>query len=164
VRCPGAPAGRAAAAAAAAAALALAMAACGGEPPSPEAEIRATLEATQQAVREHRVGALKDLLAPDYADAAGRDRAALEAILTYHFLHNARIHVLVRVRSVEVPEPDRGRVEALVATAGRPLPGLEALADVDADLLWMDLGLARRDGDWQVTRAAWERASLEDLL
>jgi hypothetical protein len=55
-------------------------------------------------------------------------------------------------------------VEALVATAGRPIPGLEALAELEAELLWLDLGLARRDGEWAVTSARWERARLEDLL
>jgi hypothetical protein len=139
-------------------------AACGGPPPTPEEEVRATLAAAEAAVRAHDLGALKDLVASDYRDAAGRDKAELGSLLTAHFLRNSSIHLLVRVKSLEVQAPGRATVEALLATAGRPIPGLEALAELDAELLWLDLGLARRDGEWAVTSARWERARLEDLL
>jgi len=150
-----------------AALVALALAAvpaCGGPPPTPEEEVRAALAAAEAAVRAHDLAALKEHIASDYRDAAGRDEAELGSLLTVHFLRNSRIHLLVRVRSLEVEAPGRATVEALVATAGRPIPGLEALADLEADLLWLDLGLARRDGEWAVTSARWERARLEDLL
>jgi hypothetical protein len=148
--------------------LALAVAAgadagCGPRP-TPAEEIRATLAAAEQAVREHDLRALKDRIADDYRDAAGRSKADLESILTVHFLRNPRIHVLVRIRDLTIDAKGRATVEALVATAGRPLPALEALAGVQADLHWVDLGLARRDGEWAVTQATWERARLEDLL
>jgi hypothetical protein len=155
-------------AARAAAPLALALAAwaatgCGPET-TPAEEVRATLAAAEQAAREHDLPALKRLIADDYGDEAGRTKADLESILTVHFLRNPRIHVLVRIRELEIDPKGRAAVEALVATAGRPIPALEALAGVEADLHWVDLGLARRDGEWAVTHAIWERARLEDLL
>ncbi|HKJ25838.1 MAG TPA: hypothetical protein VKB65_13510 [Myxococcota bacterium] len=137
---------------------------CRGEAPTPEEEVRATIAAAERAVAEHDLPALKRLIAADYRDVAGRDRAALESLLTVHFLRNSRIHVLVRIRELTVDPKGRASVEALVATAGRPIPALDALARVDADLLWVDLGLARRGGGWAVTHADWERARLEDLL
>jgi len=152
-------------AAASAALLALAVAGAGCDPPrTPEEEARATTAAAEQAAREHDVAALKGMVAADYRDAAGRDAAELRSILTLHFLRNRRVHVLVRIREITIDPKGRAEVEALLATAGRPLPGLEALASVDADLLWLDLGLARREGEWRVTHATWERARLEDLL
>ncbi len=137
---------------------------CGGAPATPEAEVRATLAAAEAAVADHDLPVLKEMVAPDYADAAGRDEAALESLLTLHFLQNARIHLLVRIRQLEFGPADRARVEALVATAGRPIPHLQALAEIRADLLWVDLDLVRREGRWAVIRARWERARLEDLL
>jgi len=137
---------------------------CRGEPPTPEPEVRATIAAAERAVAEHDLPALKRRIAADYADAAGRDRAALESLLTLHFLRNSRIHVLVRIRELTVVPKGRAEVEALVATAGRPIPALAALAGLDADLSWVDLGLARRDGEWAVTHATWERARLDELL
>jgi len=134
---------------------------CRGEPPTPEPEVHATIAAAERAVAEHDLPALKRRIAADYADAAGRDRAALESLPTLHFLRNSRIHVLVRIREVTVVPKGRAEVEALVATAGRPIP---ALTGLDADLSWVDLGLARRDGEWAVPHATWERARLEDLL
>jgi len=137
---------------------------CGGAATTPEEEVRAVLASAEAAVDAHDLRALKDLVAPDYHDAAGRDKAALESILTFHFLRNSSLHVLVRVRELEVDPKGSAQVEAIVATAGSPISGLEALADLDADLLWVDLGLARREGEWAVTHATWERARLEDLL
>jgi hypothetical protein len=145
-------------------ALGVAGPGCAGDPLTPEEEVRATIAAAERAVAEHDLPALKRRIAADYADAAGRDKAGLESVLTVHFLRNSRIHVLVRIRELVVDPKGRAEVEALVATAGRPLPDLEALAAVDADLVWVDLGLARREGEWAVTHATWERARLEDLL
>jgi len=138
---------------------------CGGPEPTPEQQVRAAIADAERAATEHDFGALRDRIAADYRDAAGRDKAGLESILRIHFLRNQRIHLLVRVRELAVDvEAGTATVEALVATAGRPIAGLEGLATLDADLLWVDLGLARREDAWRVTRASWERARLEDLL
>jgi hypothetical protein len=143
--------------------LALAPA-CGGEPPSPEERIRATLEAAQEEAREHRAGALADRIAEDYADPTGRDKTALEGFLSYHFLRNRSVHLLVQVLDVRLRGEDEAVVEALVATAGRPIPDADALAAVRADLLRLDLALVRRDDQWLVSSAVWERALASDLL
>jgi len=145
-------------------AAAAAGAGCRRDAKTPEEQVRATIAVAERAVTEHDLPALKRLIAADYRDRAGRDKAALESLLTVHFLRNSRIHVLVRIRELTVDPKGSASVEALVATAGQPIPGLEALAHVDADLLWVDLGLARRGGEWAVTHADWERARLEDLL
>jgi hypothetical protein len=144
--------------------LLVGSAGCGGPALPPEEQIRATLVAAERDAQTHDLAALLALIAPDYADTQGRDKAALASLLRFHFLRNPRIHLLVRVREIEVDAPGRARVEALVATAGRPIPLLEALAETNADLLWVDLELARRDDAWAVTGARWERARLEDLL
>lgn len=147
--------------------LALAFAAasgCGGPPPSPEEEIRQMIAEAEEHASARDLPALRERIAEDYQDAYGRDRAEVVSIVRFHFLRNQVVHLLVRVREIEVDPKGRARVRALVATAGRPIPALEALADGGADLLWMDFEVARRDGEWAVTSAAWERARLEDLL
>lgn len=137
---------------------------CGGPERSPEEQIRATIAAAEQDARNHDLAALSARIAEDYADRLGRDKRELVSLLRLHFLRNERIHLLVRVEAVEVDPKGRARARALVATAGRPIPALDALADVSADLLWVDLTLARREDAWAVTSAGWQRARLEDLL
>ncbi len=155
----------AAAAPLAASLLAASLLACSSEPPpTPEEAVRAAVAEAEEAVRRHDLAVVKDLIATDYADSHGRDRQALVALLTHHFLRNQTIHVLVRIRSVEVADEATARVDAFVATAGQPIPGLGALAEMDADLLHVDADWVRRDGVWQVRSAIWKRASVQDLL
>jgi hypothetical protein len=47
--------------------------------------------------------------------------------------------------------------------AGRPVASAGELVGVNADLYRFDLELIRRDGKWQVQRAAWEPARLDDF-
>ncbi len=145
-------------------AFALVLGACGRNELSPEEQVRAMITAAELEAQAKDLVALKARIAPDYSDRFGRDRAELLGFLRLHFLRNERIHLLVRVAEIEVDPKGRARAHVLVGTAGRPIPALEALADAAADLLWVDLEFALREGQWTVTSADWQRARLEDLL
>jgi hypothetical protein len=141
------------------------LAACAAEPDSPEAQVRALLERAEEAAEEKRVGALKQLISEIYSDDHGQDRQAVAGLLTYYFLRNQSVHLLTRVRSIEFPEPARARATVFVAMAGMPIPGIDELARIRADLYRFDFSLAdEASGDWRVTRAAWRRATTDDFL
>ncbi len=139
--------------------------ACAPAVESPEDQVRILLARAERLAEEQDVGALKDLVAEDYVDDRGNDRQAVVGLLTFYFLRNETIHLLPRVRSVQVPEPSRAKATLLVAMAGRPIEGLEGLARIRADLYRFDfLLVGGSDGEWKVVRAEWGRADLDDFL
>ena len=139
--------------------------ACAPAAESPEDQVRVLLARAERLAEEQDVGALKDLVAEDYTDDRGNDRQAVAGLLTFYFLRNKTIHLLTRVRSVQVPEPDHAEATVLVAMAGRAIEGLEGLARIRADLYRFDFVLTRGPaGEWKVAHAEWGRADLDDFL
>lgn len=144
-------------------ALALALAACSRQS-SPEAEIRTLVAQAQTAAEERDVRALRALIADDYADDRGHDRKAMENLIRLHVLRHQSVHLFTRIRGIEFPEPERALVSVAAAMAGRPVIKADELVGVSADLYRFDLEMVRRNGnEWQVRRAAWEPARLDEF-
>jgi hypothetical protein len=144
-------------------AITLVLAACSRDADSPEAEIRALVAHAQTAAETRDVRGLRALVADDYADAQGHDRKAVENLIRLHVLRNQSIHLFTRIGDIAFPQTDRASVRVAMAMAGRPVANVGELVGVNADLYRFDLELIRRDGAWQVQRAAWEPARLDDF-
>jgi hypothetical protein len=139
--------------------------ACAAEPDSPEAQVHALLQRAETAAEEKRVGTLKQLVSESYSDDRGHDKQAVAGLLTYYFLRNQSVHLLTRVQSIEFPKPARAHATVLVAMAGTPIPGIDELVRIRADLYRFDFSLSDEGSDeWRVTRAAWRRAAADDFL
>ncbi|MFZ1642089.1 MAG: hypothetical protein WAV07_11820 [Candidatus Contendobacter sp.] len=146
------------------AAMALALlVACSRNADSPEAEIRALVAQAQTAAEARDAPGLRALIADNYADVQGNDRKAMENLIRLHILRNQSIHLFTRIRSIALPQPDHATVSVAVAMAGRPVANVGELVGLNADLYRFDLELIRRGGEWQVQRAAWEPARLDDF-
>jgi hypothetical protein len=144
-------------------AITLVLAACSRDADSPEAEIRALVAHAQTAAETRDVRGLRALVADDYADAQGHDRKAVENLIRLHVLRNQSIHLFARVRDIAFPQPDRATASVAAAMAGRPVANAGELVGMNADLYRFDLELVRRGGEWQVQRATWEPARLDDF-
>ena len=139
--------------------------ACASEPESSEARILALLERAEVAAEERDVKALREMISERYADEQGRDKAALRALLAFHFLRNQSVHLLTRAGEIALPTPERAEVVVFVAMAGRPIPGPEALAGLRADLYRFDLVFEEaEENEWRLVRAGWRRAVRDDFL
>jgi len=146
-----------------AAGLLLALA-CAPDAKSPEEKIRAVLAALEEGAEEKRAGAMKEHVSERYADAQGNDKRAIAQLVAFHLLRNQSVYLLTRVRSVEIEAPGEGRAEVLVAMAGTPIAGPEALLSLRADLYRFDLRLAEeQDGAWRVRSAEWRPAAADDF-
>lgn len=143
--------------------FALGVAACSRDASSPEAEIRALVAQAQTAAEARDMHRLRALLADDYADSRGHDRKAVENLLRLHVLRNQSIHLFTRMGDIAFPHPEHATVSVAAAMAGRPVASADELVGITADLYRFDLELVRRDGAWQVQRAAWDPARLEDF-
>jgi NAD(P)-dependent dehydrogenase (short-subunit alcohol dehydrogenase family) len=121
-----------------------------GRAPDRETAVRAVLEAAEAAAEARDVGAAIELVSADYGDAAGRDRAALRAVVRGWFALNPRIELLVTVQGIEFPEANRARVQLLVASVSRG-----AGFSVDGDRFVVEL--VDEDGNWRLLRSSRAR-------
>jgi len=137
--------------------------ACSGDSTTPEEQVRTALAAIEAAAEARDVGELKEHVSEAYADARGQDKRAVSGLAAFHFMRNQSVHLLTLVRDVELPTPGEARATALVAMAGRPIPGPEALAGLRADLYRFELELREEDGAWRVTGADWAPAAAEEF-
>jgi hypothetical protein len=138
---------------------------CASEPESPEARMRVLLDQMEVAAEQKNLRPLKAMLSEQYSDEHHNDRQAILGLLAYHFLRNQSIHLLTRVTTIEFPEPGRAAVRVYVAMAGRPIPDVDALTRLRADLYRFDFRLSEGgESGWLVTGAAWRPAEAADFL
>jgi len=144
--------------------LAVLLAGCRGEPDTPEAQIRALVARAQSAAEDRDAGALRDVISERYADASGHDKRALTGIVAYHLMRNRSIHLLARVGEIVLPEAGRADAVVYLAMAARPIPSVDALGGLRADIYRFDLQLAEEHPrDWKLVGATWRPAELDDL-
>ena len=138
--------------------------ACAPDANSPEERIRAVLAALEAGAEAKQASAMKQHVSEAYRDAQGNDKRAIAQLVAFHLLRNQSVYLLTRVRSVAIEAPGQGSAEVLVAMAGTPIAGPEALVGLRADLYRFDLRLAEEpDGDWRVRSAEWRRAAIDDF-
>jgi hypothetical protein len=140
--------------------LCLALAACARET-SPEDEIRAVVAAAEEAAESRDTSALFDLVAPDYQDARGNAAEEIRRYVRGYLVTHQSIHLLTRVDEIEILASDLARLRATVGMLGREA-GAESSWDLAGDVYEFDVTLAREEGEWLVTRAAWRRGGLTD--
>lgn len=135
---------------------------CGGA--DPEERVRARLGEANRAAEERDVARLLGFLADGYADSHGNDKASLGALLRYRFGESGSIHVLHKVRRIEIDDRGSAHVVALVALADTPIE-ISRLAETDGDILHVEIELSEDDSEgWQVVRADWRRAEPIDFF
>ena len=116
------------------------FAACGSRS-SDEEQVRALLDAAEAAAEARDASDVLDVVATDYSDSQGFDRAQLQGFLRAYFLANPRVEILLTVQDLEFP------VEGL----GRARVGITSLPAGDRATLQVEF---RKQGTrWLVSRA-----------
>lgn len=141
------------------------LAACAAETDTPEQQVRALLVRAEAAAEARDAATLKNLLSEDYLDERGQGRDEMVRIIQFYLLRNQSIHLLSRVRSLELLTPTRAEVSLAVAMAGTPLPEDATLLDYRTDLNVFELTLVQEgDAEWRIVNARWQRAAAQDFL
>ena len=99
-------------------ALLTVMVACSKDRSSPEAQVRAFFEQAETAIQERELGELRDMIATDYLDSAGRDQKTLVNVLRLHFLRNQSVYLLFKFHQIAFPAADQAEVDVAVAMTG----------------------------------------------
>jgi hypothetical protein len=140
------------------AAVVVLPAGCGRELPPPEEQIRALVTEAREAAEARDLSALRDLIADDYRDAQGRDKADLVNILRLVFLRHQSVHLLTRVQRRGLSGAGPGDPDRLRGHGRTPFPEQD-IGLVRADLHRFDVTLREAGGGhggrrWTSTGAA----------
>jgi hypothetical protein len=135
---------------------------CGADP---EQLVRDRIEEARIAAEAGDLKALGAMLAQDFVDDRGNDRAAVLAMVGYYVRVEGGLHIWTRIDGIEISGSGEANVHLLVALASGPIESLQDLTRLRAEVHRFTLTLVEADrGDWQLTHATWARASLADVM
>jgi len=97
---------------------------------------------------------LRELIADDYHDGAGRGADEVGRYLHGYLIAHQSIHLITRIDAIELEGAEVAKAQVTVGMLGRESDSSWELA---ADIQRFDLRLAREDGEWRVTRAGWQQ-------
>jgi hypothetical protein len=117
---------------------------------SDEDQVRAVIAAAEKAAEARDTSEVMDLIADDYADSRGFDKAQLTQYLRGYFLIHPKIEIVTRIGEIEFETANRARVDVEVVMVGTQ--GNSAAASLTGDLESMKVELQRRGAEWVVTR------------
>ena len=110
---------------------------------SDEELVRALIDNMETAAEARDASDVLDLVADDYEDAQGFDRAQLRNFLRGYFLAHPKIELLVNIENLEFPADGLAQAEITVTS----------LALNDPDHARLKVEFRREGGDWKVRRA-----------
>jgi hypothetical protein len=142
----------------------LALLAC-CSPRSEEARIDKLMDRIGSLAEKKDLSGLLALLADDYADFEGRDRAATEALLADHF--HRRYGIVVHLLHTEIGGIMPGGTATVEADVVLSSGGAEVLRKIirfAGEFFKFKLDLRKTADGWRVGRAEWTRSSLAGLF
>ena len=114
------------------------------------------MTAAEEAAEARDAAALKDLVADDYGDAAGRTASVIRNYLHGWLVAHQSVRLLSRVESIELEGTELAKLSVTIGMLGREAESASAW-DLAGDIWRFDLRLARDGGDWRVIRADWRQ-------
>lgn len=136
--------------------------ACSDDNASPEEQVRRFIEAGVEAAEARSVDGLGELIHTDYRDQKGYNKKQITNLARGLFFRHKEVFLFTRIEEINLVSEIEAIVNLKVAMAGSRISGLEALANLRAQLYDFELQLLK-DGDWQLQHARWHRASIAEF-
>ncbi len=127
------------------------LAACGGEGSTPEDEIRAWVDAVQEAAEAKDRREIVERISEAYVDGRGNSREDVENMLRVMFLRQGTIVLLPSIDSIEIIDGTVAEVAVTVGMAGTN----QNVFGLSADAYRFELELERGNSDWKLISARW---------
>ena len=135
----------------AAACCCLLLAGCGAPQGTPEEAVRAWVDEGVARAKEKDRRGLMRMISPDYADARGNNRDAIEDLFRLYFLRAGDIALLTRIESLEIYGDTAAELLMTVGMAGRS----DGVLGFSADAYRFEMELERDGDDWILIGARW---------
>jgi hypothetical protein len=147
-------------------AVLVAISACGKKetPETPETQVRRTVTEAAAAAERKDAAALRALVSDSYADTQGRDKKTVDGIVRVYFLRSQSLHLFTHTTSVEFPDKNKASVVVYVGMAAQPVPNVETLERLRADLYRFELVFENQRNAWRVIAAEWRSAEIADFI
>lgn len=130
---------------------------CGGEPDSPEAEVRAWVQSGIQAAEDEARRDLVAMMSPGYTDGRGNSRDDIDKMLRLYFLRADNITLLPHIDDVRIISEDFAEVDMTIGMAG----ATDSALGISADAYRFGFELEKVDGGWVVLSARWAEMGRE---
>ena len=127
------------------------LAACGGDPSTPEQEVRDWIEAMHVAAEAKDRRAIIKRVSEAYVDGRGNSRSDVENILRGVFLRQSSISILPHIESIEI---EAGTIAEAVVTVAMAGTNNSALG-LSADAYRFALELEKSGNEWLLIAAQW---------
>ncbi|MEJ2426605.1 MAG: hypothetical protein P8101_19555 [Candidatus Thiodiazotropha sp.] len=138
---------------------------CSQDSETPEARLRATLQAGEVALEQRDLGAVMGVVHPDYRAHDGRDYQQLRGLLLGYLLRHKSIYILSRIEGLEInPETGDAKVRLYAGVAGGTQAPVDSFDHWHGDLLYLELSFHDdAEGGWLLTRSRWESVRAESI-
>ena len=121
------------------------------------------LEQAEKAFEDRNPRALRNLISLDYSDRQNRDSREIISIGTGYIMRSRSLHLFTELESARFID-DHVHATVFAAFGARPVSNRSLLPQINADLYWFEIVLAKHSGDWRLIRASWRPAMLDDLM
>ena len=129
----------------------LLLTACSEPSGTPEDAVRAWVAQGAELAKEKNRSGLVQMISPDYTDARGNDRDAIEDMFRFYFLRAGDIALLTRIEELAVHGDSAADLLLTVGMAGRT----DGVLGFSADAYRFEMELERDGDDWLLIGARW---------
>ncbi|MCU7923683.1 MAG: hypothetical protein KZQ99_07520 [Candidatus Thiodiazotropha sp. (ex Dulcina madagascariensis)] len=137
---------------------------CSDQPPTPEQQLRALIAEAETHLEARDLSAAMAFVDPAYRDSHGRDYRQLRAMLAGYFLRHGSIHILSRIKHIEIKTTGDAQVLVYAGLAGSPEEAAKPLSQWRGDLLRLQFHFVGDEGEWLLKEVAWRRVRPEDFI
>lgn len=132
------------------------LAGCGGASTTPEAQLRAWVDAVESAAENKDRSAILDLISEAYTDSRGNSRDSAGNMLRLYFLRQNRILLATKIGDIVVAADTAADMTVTVGMAGTS----DRTLGISADAYRFELELEAEDfpesfRDWKLISARW---------
>ena len=136
--------------------ICLTLVACGGDPESPEQQIRNVLGLMETATQERSASGVMEHVSDDYSDHLGNTKKQIRQLVTFQILRNQKISLFSLIRSIKI-SGNSAEVELSLATTGREIDLSDESQRLAADVFRVSLLMKIEASQWKVSSASWQR-------
>ncbi len=121
------------------------------------------IKESEEAFEERDILALKKLISPGYRDPLKRTAGDVISIAAAYIRSSKSIYLLTDLDSA-VAEEERIRARVLAAFGARPISDPSILGQIQADIYWFVIVLAKEKDGWKLVEAEWQQAMVDDFF